>query len=78
MITVQLLLYSKAKVKMAYQIDKTNLIELLNYQWERKDNAFVRISALSTVMARTNWIPAVLFLSMKNSLQIYLFLMFYA
>lgn len=78
MITVQLLLYSKAKVKMAYQIDKTSLIDLLKHQWERKDNTFVRISALSTVMARTNWIPAVLFFSMKNSLQIYLFLMFYA
>lgn len=78
MITVQLLLYSKAKVKMAYQIDKTSLIDLLKHQWERKDNTFVRISASSTVMARTNWIPAVLFLSMKNSLQIYLFLMFYA
>ena len=76
MITVQLLLYSKAKVKMAYQIDKTSLIDLLKHQWERKDNTFVRISAL--VMARTNWIPAVLFLLMKNSLQIYLFLMFYA
>lgn len=78
MITVQLLLYSKAKVKMAYQIDKTSLIDLLKHQWERKDNTFVRISALSTVMARTNWIPAVLFLLMNNSLQIYLFLMFYA
>lgn len=78
MITVQLLLYSKAKVKMAYQIDKTSLIDLLKHQWERKDNTFVRISASSTVKARTNWIPAVLFLSMKNSLQIYLFLVFYA
>lgn len=78
MITVQLLLYSKAKVKMAYQIDKTSLIDLLKHQWERKGNTFVRISASSTVMARTNWIPAVLFLSMKNSLQIYLFLVFYA